>query len=71
VAYAVGKRAGTAVVRNRIRRRLRAAVVQQERELLPGGAYMLGADRAAMTTDFATLTAAVGTLLRGVAQEHA
>jgi ribonuclease P protein component len=42
-AFAVGKAAGGAVVRNRIRRRLRAALRQLQAEgTLPGGAYLLG-----------------------------
>ena len=40
VAYAVGRRCGGAVVRNRIRRRLRSIV--REIELAPGD-YLLGA----------------------------
>ena len=43
VAYAVGRGAGGAVARNRLRRRLRAAV-QAERAALAGGhAYLVGA----------------------------
>jgi ribonuclease P protein component len=44
VAFAVGKGMGGAVVRNRARRRLRAAVRElQRQERLPTGAYLLGA----------------------------
>lgn len=44
VAYAVGKRVGSAVVRNRVRRRLRAAVTQRHQGApLPSGAYLVGA----------------------------
>lgn len=42
VAYAVGKRAGGAVERNRLRRRLRAAVAEVSEELSPG-AYLIAA----------------------------
>lgn len=41
VAYAVGKRAGNAVTRNRIRRRLRAAA--GDTAGLPPGAYLVSA----------------------------
>ncbi|HLN16379.1 MAG TPA: ribonuclease P protein component [Acidimicrobiales bacterium] len=40
VAYAVGRRCGNAVVRNRLRRRLRAAVAETAPDLVPG-AYLV------------------------------
>ena len=58
VAYAVGG-VGNAVVRNRLRRRLRAAVARAEAELAPGGAYLVSARREALTMPFDAL---VGTL---------
>ena len=58
VAYAVSG-AGNAVARNRLRRRLRAAVGASEAELLAGGAYLVSARREALTMPFDTL---VGTL---------
>jgi ribonuclease P protein component len=43
VAFVVGKAAGGAVVRNRIRRRLRAALRElQVRGALPAGSYLFG-----------------------------
>jgi ribonuclease P protein component len=43
VAFAIGRAAGGAVVRNRIRRRLRAALRDvQGRGALPAGTYLLG-----------------------------
>ena len=68
VAFAVGKGIGGAVVRNRVRRRLRAAArALQQRGRLPEGAYLLGgsADLArlpwsALVSDLdAAITAAV------------
>jgi ribonuclease P protein component len=42
-AFAIGKATGGAVVRNRIRRRLRAGLRDlQRRDALPAGAYLLG-----------------------------
>lgn len=43
VAYAIGRKVGTAVVRNRLRRRLRAAVRELDRSTggLPPGAYLV------------------------------
>ncbi|MDQ2727383.1 MAG: ribonuclease P protein component [Actinomycetota bacterium] len=42
VAYAIGKRVGPAVVRNRLRRRLRM-IVREVAPTLPPGAYLIGA----------------------------
>lgn len=42
VAYAIGRRAGGAVVRNRLRRRLRAVVAELAPEL-PTGTYLVSA----------------------------
>jgi hypothetical protein len=39
-------------------------VAQCAPELLPGGVYLLGADRSAMMLDFSALTADVGALVR-------
>ena len=63
VAYAVGKGVGGAVTRNRVRRRLRAAVTHHRSRLEPGRAYLLGASPAAAGVSFAELEAAVGQLL--------
>ena len=45
VAYAIGRQVGPAVVRNRLRRRLRAAVREIDRSTggLPTGAYLVSA----------------------------
>ena len=43
VAYALGRRVGSAPVRNRLRRRLRAVVASLEPELRPGSAYLIAA----------------------------
>jgi ribonuclease P protein component len=69
VAYAIGRRFGTAVERNRARRRLRAAVALDEALLLTGGAYLLAADRSVMTLPFPTLRDHVTTLLNGVRED--
>jgi ribonuclease P protein component len=64
VAYAVPRSVGNAVERNRVRRRLRAAVAGHVAELCPGGAYLLGADRRVLHAPFATIDRAVCELLR-------
>jgi len=58
VAYAVGRRAGGAVVRNRVRRRLRA-VIREVRPLLRPGAYLVGATGAAASVPYGDLRASV------------
>jgi ribonuclease P protein component len=65
VAYAVGRKVGGAVSRNRVRRRLRASVALHRTYLQPGAAYLVGAGREAATVSFAELDAAVGELLAG------
>lgn len=64
VAYAIGRHAGSAVRRNRIRRRLRAGMQRAE---LAGrvapGAYLLGAGPEALTMPNADLERALGELL--------
>jgi ribonuclease P protein component len=66
VAYALGRQFGTAVERNRARRRLRAAIALDKALLLPGGAYLFAADRAVMTIPFPTLREHIATLLQRV-----
>jgi ribonuclease P protein component len=61
VAYAVGG-VGNAVVRNRLRRRLRAAVAGAEVELSAGGAYLVSARREALTMPFDALVEALAGL---------
>jgi ribonuclease P protein component len=58
VAYAVGKRAGGAVVRNRLRRRLRAVVGDISASLAPG-AYLVGAGPEAVGLPYEDLKAQV------------
>jgi ribonuclease P protein component len=54
---------GGAVARNRVRRRLRAAVRANAGRLTPGHAYLLAADREALTMPFSELTRALAELL--------
>lgn len=65
VACAVGKRVGPAVVRNLVRRRLRAATLAHRADLQPGGAYLFGAAPAAASAPFAEIDAAMVGLLAG------
>lgn len=54
VAYAIGRKAGGAVVRNRLRRRLRAIVGEVASQLRPG-AYLIGVAPGAATLTFGDL----------------
>lgn len=69
VAYAVGRGFGTAVERNRARRRLRAAITLEQALLRDGGAYLLAAERALMTMPFPTLRDHVATVLRAARED--
>jgi ribonuclease P protein component len=64
VGYAITRAAGSAVDRNRIRRRLRAAVERNEPALERGAAYLFGADRRVLHAPFPELDRAVRDLLR-------
>lgn len=58
VAYAIGRAHGTAVTRNRARRRLRAALAPLEgTPALPGGAYLIGLRRPLDERTFAQVEA--------------
>ncbi|MGI9023530.1 MAG: ribonuclease P protein component [Acidimicrobiales bacterium] len=66
VAYTVGRRVGGAVVRNRVRRRLRAATREAGAVLRPGP-YLLGVGPEASRSSYAELRAAVHEALTAVA----
>jgi len=55
VAYGVGRTVGSAVARNRARRRLRAAAAANEARLLPGAAYLISAGAEVLSMPFETL----------------
>jgi ribonuclease P protein component len=54
VAYTVSRRVGGAVVRNRVRRRLRA-IVEEEAARLPSGAYLIGVAPTVASASFGEL----------------
>ena len=63
VAYSVGRKVGVAVVRNRVRRRLRAACRELEALLVPGAAYLVSAGPAAAGARYRDLLAHLGEAL--------
>jgi len=63
VAYAVGRRTGSAVQRNRLRRRLRAATRERADLLQPDTAYLVGVDPTAATMSFDALSDALARAL--------
>lgn len=64
-AYALGKRIGSAVVRNRLRRRLRAIVTEMGPELLPG-AYLVSTGPGVAELNFDELRMVMGRALESV-----
>jgi ribonuclease P protein component len=60
VGYAIGRPIGTAVTRNRLRRRLRAVVHDEARLGLPPGWYLIGASPGADELPAADLRTAAG-----------
>jgi ribonuclease P protein component len=67
VGYAVGRPVGNAVTRNRVRRRLRAALHEERALVRADFAYLVGATPAAATASFAELRLALRECLRDAA----
>jgi ribonuclease P protein component len=68
VAYALPRAVGRAVERNRLRRRLRALVLELHDDLAPGGRYLVSVGPAAMSTSPSELRAALRTVLMGATE---
>jgi ribonuclease P protein component len=68
VAYAVGRRVGGAVVRNRLRRRLRAVVTGVEH--LEPGAYLVAADPGATGLSYEELRTKVAGAMGAACETH-
>jgi ribonuclease P protein component len=64
VSYAIGRRCGNAVERNRLRRRLRAVVGQTQ---LAPGCYLVIADPPAVNLGFSDLASTVGSAMSSAA----
>jgi ribonuclease P protein component len=67
LAFAIGRAVGTAVVRNRLRRRLRALFGELSPTLRPG-TYLVGVGPAAATLDYGELRRIVSTALAELAE---
>ena len=70
MSYAIGKWVGSAVARNRVRRRLRAAIAANEDALVSGGHYLLSAEPAAATMPFERVAVSVRALVTRAATEE-
>lgn len=64
IGFSVSKRVGGAVVRNRVKRRLREAVRVRLTSLTPGWDIVVSARPAAASAPFETLDAEIGALLQ-------
>ena len=62
VGYSVGRHVGTAVVRNRVRRRLRASIAELAPRLAPG-AYLVGVGPAAADLSQGEMTTMLSSVL--------
>jgi ribonuclease P protein component len=69
VAYAVGRRAGGAVARNKVRRRLRAATRAHAGELVGGRAYLVGVSGSVVTSTYAELSTSLHAALRALRED--
>ncbi|MEO6469419.1 MAG: ribonuclease P protein component [Acidimicrobiia bacterium] len=56
VAYAIGRTSGNAVIRNRLRRQLRAIVHEHHEYLRPGSAYLVGVTKVGKDASFQELS---------------
>lgn len=70
MAYAVRRDIGSAPVRNRVRRRLRALMREHEGDLDVGHAYLVSAGQGAQDLTFRQLDRSLSEILRGVASEQ-
>jgi ribonuclease P protein component len=65
VAFAVGRSVGNAVTRNRVRRRLRAAMHDQAAQLTPGTGYLVRATPGAAESTYHELSDTLSAILAG------
>lgn len=70
VAYAIGRKVGGAVVRNRLRRRLRSIVAELDPAVLRPGAYLVGATAEAADLSFQELRTVVAQAVQAIHSEH-
>ncbi len=71
VAFSVGRPVGNAVARNRVRRRLRAAMHEHADCLQPGAAYLVRTTPGAANDDYAATSRALRAILTDLGGEGA
>lgn len=71
LAFALPRRIGSAVVRNRIRRRVRAVFTQLDAEMIPSGNYLVMARPDAATMPFTSLVSSVAGALEELERRRA
>jgi ribonuclease P protein component len=69
VAYAVGRHVGSAVTRNRVRRRLRAAVREEAAGLESSCAYLIGVGPGAAVASYGDLRGTLRAILADMSSE--
>jgi ribonuclease P protein component len=71
IAFALGRKVGHAVERNRLRRRLRAILATLDQDRLPGGAYLITAQADAVALSHQELREHVERALTRIMQRRA
>lgn len=69
IAFAVGRSVGNAVARNRVRRRLRAAIDTHAARLVAGGLYLVEAAPGAADLTYSELEETMGIILQKARRE--
>jgi ribonuclease P protein component len=69
IGYAIGRQIGGAVVRNRLRRRLRAIMSTHQTDFSPGW-YLIGVSEAARSYDYSQLESSASRLIQAIRTQN-